>query len=94
MENFPYLCQAVSEVVSKLRKNAGYSQQKLAERSSMARVYLLQLEQGKFRPTLNSIFFIARGLGIAPAKFVSMIDERRRELEKAGDIKDSAPEKE
>ena len=89
MDNFPFLNQAVSSVVSKLRKNAGYSQQKLAERSSMARVYLLQLEQGKFRPTLNSIFFIARGLGIAPAKFVSMIEEKRRELEKTGDVREA-----
>lgn len=89
MDNFPFLNQAVSSVVSKLRKNAGYSQQKLAERSSMARVYLLQLEQGKFRPTLNSIFFIAKGLGIAPAKFVGMIEEKRRELEKNGEDREA-----
>lgn len=82
MDNFPFLNQAVSYVVWRLRKNAGYSQQKLAERSTMARVYLLQLEQGKFRPTLNSIFFIASGLGISPSKFVGMIEEKRRELEK------------
>lgn len=92
MDNYPYLNQAVSHVVSKLRKSAGYSQQKLAERSSMARVYLLQLEQGKFRPTLNSIFFIARGLGVAPSKFVGMIEDKRRELEKNGDEQSQSSE--
>lgn len=81
MENFPYLNEAISHVVSSQRKKAGYSQQRLADLSSMARVYLLQLEQGKFRPTLNSIFFLATGLEIPPSKFVELIEKRRDELE-------------
>lgn len=84
MDNFPYLNEAITRVVLRLRKEAGLSQQKLAEQSSVARVYLLQLEQGKFRPTLNSIFFLAKGLRISPAQFVKIIESERRKLEKNG----------
>lgn len=83
MENFPYLNEAMSQVIVRLRKKAGYSQQKLAEISSITRVYLLQLEQGKFRPTLNSIFFLAKGLDIPPEQFVEQIEKERKKIEKA-----------
>ncbi|MDE5833342.1 MAG: helix-turn-helix domain-containing protein [Desulfovibrio sp.] len=83
MENFPYLNEAMSQVIVRLRKKAGYSQQKLAEISSITRVYLLQLEQGKFRPTLNSIFFLAKGLDIPPEQFVELIEKERKKIEKS-----------
>ncbi|MCD7984621.1 MAG: helix-turn-helix domain-containing protein [Desulfovibrio sp.] len=81
MEDFPHLTQAMTTVVARLRKQAGLSQQKMAELSSIARVYLLQLEQGKFRPTLNSIFYLARGLGIPPEYLVELIEKERQQLE-------------
>lgn len=81
MENYPFLNEALTRVVTRLRKDAGLSQQRLAELSSMARVYLLQLEQGRFRPTLNSIYFLARGLGLKPQKLVELIEDERCRLE-------------
>lgn len=98
MENFPFLNEAMSQVIVRLRKKAGYSQQKLAEISSITRVYLLQLEQGKFRPTLNSIFFLAKGLDIPPEYFVELIEKERQKLEKSSGswsqkLEKSAPQK-
>lgn len=87
MDNFPFLNEAMSQVIVRLRKKAGYSQQKLAEISSITRVYLLQLEQGKFRPTLNSIFFLAKGLDIPPDQFVELIEKERVKLEKQAKLK-------
>lgn len=84
MEDFPHLTQAVTTVIIRLRKQAGLSQQKMAELSSVARLYLLQLEQGKFRPTLNSIFYLARGLGIPPEYLVELIERERQKLENSG----------
>lgn len=81
MNNYPYLTEAVRSVLVRLRKEAGLSQQKLANLSSVARVYILQLEQGKFRPTLNSIFFLARGLGMSPARLVALIEDERTALD-------------
>lgn len=85
MENYPFLNEAISSVIVRLRKEAGYSQQKLAELSSIARVYLLQLEQGRFRPTLNSIYFLAKGFGMPPQKLVELIEEERQKMEKQDD---------
>lgn len=82
MDNFPFLSEALTRVLVRLRKDAGLSQQKLADLSSIARVYILQLEQGKFRPTLNSIFFLAKGLGISPDKLVGLIENERKKMEK------------
>lgn len=90
MDNFPYLNEALSQVIVRLRKKAGYSQQKLAEISSITRVYLLQLEQGKFRPTLNSIFFLAKGLDIPPDEFVELIEKERKKIEKGNKSKKEA----
>lgn len=84
MQNYPFLTEAVARVIHRLRKQSGMSQQKLAELSSIARVYLLQLEQGRFRPTLNSIYFMARGLEIPPHRLVELIEEERLKLEKEG----------
>lgn len=88
MENFPFLNEALIRVVKRLRSDAGYSQQKLAEKSAIDRLYILQLEQGKFRPTLNSVFFLARGLGIAPDELVRLIEQERQRTEQSqqGDI--------
>lgn len=90
MDNFPFLNEAVSAVIMRLRKKAGYSQQKLAEISSITRVYLLQLEQGKFRPTLNSIFFLAKGLNIPPDRFVELIEKERDKLAQERVVEDVA----
>lgn len=84
MENYPYLNEAISSVIIRLRKEAGLSQQKLAEMSSLARVYLLQLEQARFRPTLNSIYHLAQGLGLTAPELVSLIEEERQKLEDKG----------
>lgn len=84
MENYPYLNEALANVIIRLRKEAGLTQQKLAELSSMARVYLLQLEQRRFRPTLNSLYFLAQGLGISAPELIALIERERQELEKKG----------
>lgn len=81
MDNFPYLNEAVRNVLVKLRREAGLSQQKLANFTTLTRVYILQLEQGKFRPTLNSVFHIARGLGTTPQALIDLIEEERLRLE-------------
>lgn len=83
MEDYPKLIEAVSLVLKRLREDAGLSKRKLAEISSIDRVYLLQLEQGKYRPTLNSIFFLAEALGMPAAHLVNLIEQEQRALENA-----------
>ena len=82
MENFPSLTSAVSKVLRRLREDAGLSKRKLAMRSTIDRVYLLQVEQGKYRPTLNFIFHLARALNIPAAKLVDLIEKEQKSLER------------
>lgn len=80
MEDYPYLIDAVSHVLTRLREDAGLSKRRLAEIAGIDRVYLLQIEQGKYRPTLNSIFLIADALGLSPALLVDLIRQEQQKL--------------
>lgn len=84
MKNYPNLSKAISTVLQQLREEAGYSKRNLAMRSGIDRVYLLQVEQGKYRPTLNFIFMIAKGLNISPGKLVALIEKEQKDLSKEG----------
>lgn len=82
MEKYPFLAEATINVLKKLRVEYGYSQERLAEKSALDRLYILQIEQGKFRPSLNSTFFLAEGLGMEPFEFVKLIEMERKKLAK------------
>lgn len=80
MESYPYLTQAVAHTLKALREKASLSKSKLSKEATVDRVYLLQLEQGKYRPTLNVLFFIAKALEMPAAKLVGMIEEEAARL--------------
>lgn len=86
MQDYEYLTEATINVIKRLRKNKALSQQKLADLAGIDRLYVLQLEQGRFRPTLNSIFFLARGLGLPPQTLVELIEEERCTLAQKQDV--------
>ena len=74
MEDYPHLTEAISRVLTRLREDAGLSKRRLAMISNLDRVYLLQVEQGKYRPTLNFIFLLARAFGIPAGEFVILVE--------------------
>ena len=80
MKDYPLLIEAVSRVLKRVREDAGLSKRKLAELSEIDRVYLLQIEQGKYRPTINSIFLLAKALGMPASKFVALIEQEQHNL--------------
>lgn len=80
MEDYPKLTEAVARVLRRLREDAGFSKRKLANLTTIDRVYLLQLEQGKYRPTLNSIFLIAQAFGMQPDRQIALIEQERLHL--------------
>lgn len=97
MEDHPKLTEATARVLTSLREDAGLSKRKLATLTGIDRVYLLQLEQKKYRPTLNAVFLLAQALGLPPGRLVDMIEaERLRLLDEAteADVQDfrDAPE--
>ena len=82
MEDFPHLTEAISHVLTRLREDAGLSKRRLAIISNLDRVYLLQVEQGKYRPTLNFIFWLAQALGISAGELVTQIEQEQERLHK------------
>jgi len=47
-----------------LRRNAGMTQEKLAELAEIDRVALANIETGRRRPTVTTVHRIAHGLGV------------------------------
>ena len=80
MEDYPQLTEAVSCVITRLREDAGLSKRRLAMISHLDRVYLLQVEQGKYRPTLNFIFWLAQALGMPAGELVTLIEQEQERL--------------
>ena len=80
MEDYPKLTEAVANVLTQLREDAGLSKRKLAILTTIDRVYLLQIEQRKYRPTLNAIFLLAQAFGISPGYMVTLIDRECQRL--------------
>lgn len=80
MDDYPNLTEAVGRVLARHREQAGLSKRRLAQLSSVDRVYLLQLEQGRYRPTLNALFFLADALGLTVGDLVEEIERERRSL--------------
>ena len=85
MDDYPLLSEAISNVLTCLRENAGLSKRKLAALSSIDRVYILQVEQGKFRPTVNFIFLIAQSLGISPSSLIALVEDEILKLQAKAD---------
>jgi len=65
----------LGNVLVKLRKDAGMSQQKLAHASGLDRTYISMLERGLRLPTLQTIFDLSCALDIKASELVELIVE-------------------
>lgn len=83
MEDYPFLTSAISNVITMLREDCGLSKRKLSQISGIDRVYILQVEQGKYRPTVNFMFLMAKALGIPAKELFALIEDEQVKLEAA-----------
>lgn len=67
--------KAFGEVLKIVRKKAGMSQEELAYNSSLDRTYISLLERGKRKPTINTVFSIAKALQILPNELIKMTEK-------------------
>ena len=76
--------------VRSLRKKAGLTQERLGELSGVDHKYLSRVERAVVNPSVDTLFKLADGLGVAPAELVTFEDRPtpeearrllRRELE-------------
>ncbi len=82
MNDYPYLNAAIGNVLKERREKLGLSKRKLAELAQLERVYLIQLERGDKRPTLNAVFCLCKGLGMLPHEFVESVEKELEFLDK------------
>ena len=80
MEEYPHLNEALRPVLTRRREALGLSKRRLAELAQLERVYIIQLEQGKKRPTLNAIFYLCDALGMTRMEFMSEIEAEMEQL--------------
>lgn len=66
---------STSQIILLLRKEAGLSQEKLAEKAGVHRTYISQLERGIKSPTIPILFKLAQGLNTKPSDIISLIEE-------------------
>lgn len=82
MKDYPKLNQAIANVLKARREELNLSKRKLSELACLERVYLIQLEKGEKRPTVNAIFYISEALGMKPSETMKMIEEERERLDR------------
>lgn len=80
MNDYPFLTMAIKNVLTRKREELNLSKRKLAELAQLERVYIIQLEQGTKRPTLNAIFFLCNALQISPSEFIGEVETEMKRL--------------
>lgn len=60
----------------KIREERNLSQEELAFLAKLDRTYISLLERGKRRPTLNTVFALAKQLNIAPSEIIRLVEEK------------------
>jgi transcriptional regulator with XRE-family HTH domain len=69
---------ALAETIKELRAKAGITQEELADRASVHRTYVSQLERGLKSPTLEVLFRLAHALEADPDHMVAMVMAARK----------------
>lgn len=80
MREYPYLAQAISEIMESMRTEKGMSKSALADFACLERRYLREIEQGEKKPTVNALYCICEALGVPPSMFFQMVDQRLESL--------------
>lgn len=74
MQDYPGLKDAIAITLRKLREAENLSKRQMAQKAFLERVYLIQLERGEKRPSVNALFYISLALGIKPSEMMQMIE--------------------
>ena len=61
----------MGEAVRATRKEAGFSQEKLAERAGLSTVFISRIERGVESPSVDNLVKIAKALGVRARDLVA-----------------------
>lgn len=70
------LTQVFGNTLHQLRKDAGLTQEKLAELAGYDRTYISLIERGLRKPTVQALFNLSKPLGILPHQFVKLVEDQ------------------
>jgi transcriptional regulator with XRE-family HTH domain len=65
----------IGPVLKEAREKAGLTQQDLADRAGVHRVYVSMLERDEKSPTLDVFFRLCRALGVRPRTLVQRVEQ-------------------
>lgn len=74
----PDLKSAFGQVLFDLRQKKGISQQELADYAELERAYISYLENGKYYPSLKTIYKLAPILSIKPHEMIKLVDAKMK----------------
>ena len=72
------LKKVIGSVIKELRNERSLSQEKLAEKSDLDRVFISYIENGHRQPTIVTLFKLAEGLDVEPEEIVGKIKQLYR----------------
>jgi transcriptional regulator with XRE-family HTH domain len=72
------LLGAFGQVVREARLSQGLTQEELAFNAGLNRNFVMSIEKGRRKPSIITIFSLAKGLGISPSVLVSRTDQLMR----------------
>ena len=76
--------EVFGQILRELRKEKGYSQERLAELCDLHDRYVSMLERNLRQPTVTTIFKIAEALDMEASELIMMMEKRIKELEESG----------
>lgn len=82
MREYPFLADAIGQVIEIYRKNSRKTKTALADFSGLERRYLREIERGAKKPTVNAVYSICDALNVPPAEFFAKVEEERLRLRK------------
>lgn len=77
--------------LAKLRKARGWSQERLALESQLARSYVGGIERGQRNIALVNICVLADTLGVPPAEMLNFLESGDQSRRASGDLPDAEP---
>ncbi|WP_308621142.1 helix-turn-helix transcriptional regulator [uncultured Desulfovibrio sp.] len=73
MNSVAELPNIFGKIISEARRNAGLSQEQVADAIGATNVYICLLETGKRQPSLTATILLARSLGIRPEELLRRV---------------------
>ena len=69
----------LAENIKRIRKEAGLSQEELADRAGLHRTYISSIERRERNVSLENIFLLAKALGVEPEDLVRIPKTKGRD---------------